>query len=77
VLEGFLFGAPVSCQLVVVVATGLVGEHRVGMVDLAENLLSVNSVTGVSLGIPLCSQILIGLIDLVVRGISADTKDLI
>jgi hypothetical protein len=67
---------PVLAKLVVAPPLVWIGEHLVGFVDFLEALLGC-FVAGVHVGVILASQLAIGALDFLGRGISADAQDLV
>lgn len=67
-LIGLVHGELVTFDLVVVVSLGRVRQSGVGLVDLVELLLGVDTVLGVLLGVPLGGQLLVGFVDVLLRG---------
>jgi hypothetical protein len=75
-LEGSIsiVGAELVDKMVVVVSTGRVRQHEIGLADVIELPLGVNSVAGMLFGVPVGSKPLIGVFNLGLGGLVGEAK---
>jgi hypothetical protein len=74
---GVVHGEMVAFDLVVVVPLGRVGKSGIGLIDLIELLLGSHTVLWVLLGMPLSSEFLVGVLDIVLGGFFVETEGVV
>lgn len=74
---GVIHGEMVAFDLVVVVPLGGVGKSGIGLIDLIELLLSSHTVLWVLLGMPLSSEFLVGVFDIVLGGFFVEAEGVV
>lgn len=70
-------GELMSFDLVVVMALSSIRQSRIGLVDLIKLPLSLDSILWVLLGMPLGSQSLVGLLDVLVGGFLVESESVV
>lgn len=74
---GVVHGEIVAFDLVVVVPLGRVGKSGIGLIDLIELLLGSHTVLWVLLGMPLGSEFLVGVLDIVLGGFFVEAEGVV
>lgn len=69
-----IVGAELVDKVIVVVSTGWARQHEVGLADVIELPLGVNSVAGMLFGVPVGSQLLIGVFNLGLGGLVGEAE---
>lgn len=71
-LIGVVKGELLGKKLIIVMPGTSIGEMFIGLIDLMEFMGGILSVHGMSVGVPVSGEFLIGLLDLVVGGRGGD-----